>query len=318
MTELLEVTGLSVDYRVRVAGRRRRIRAVDEVDLSVGRGEILGLVGESGCGKSTLARALVGLERPATGQIRLEGTTLVPVRPAQLRKRIQMVFQDPGSSLDPRQTVRETLVAPLRVHRLADSNSEVDRARELLDLVELPARLLDAKPGSLSGGQKQRVAIARALAVEPDILVADEAVAALDASATGAILNLISDLRDSLGLTVVFISHDLSVVRGLCDRVAVMYLGRIVEVGPAQDALHAPRHPYLQSLLAAVPRLGAPLTPPPMAGDEPPSVLAPPAGCRFHTRCPAAVRACEESEPVLIVAGSSSVACHLVDVTQKS
>ncbi|MBO9524164.1 MAG: ABC transporter ATP-binding protein [Nocardioidaceae bacterium] len=313
MRTLLEVEDLRVDFTVGAHGRRRRLRAVDGVDLVVREGEILGLVGESGCGKSTLARTLVGLQAPSGGRISLGGDLLPRRRPAAVRKRIQMIFQDPGSSLDPRHTVREALLAPLRVHRLADGAGEEARVRELMGLVELPERLLDAKPRSLSGGQRQRVAIARALAVEPDVLVADEAVAALDASATGAILNLLADLRTSLGLTVVFISHDLSVVRGLCDRVAVMYLGRVVELGRTAEIFARPRHPYLQALLAAVPRVGAPIAAPPLEGDEPPSLLDPPSGCRFRTRCPAAFDRCVTEEPALVTRGGALVACHLAD-----
>jgi oligopeptide/dipeptide ABC transporter ATP-binding protein len=308
---LLDVAGLRVDYTVAFQGRRRRLSAVDGVDLEVRQGEILGLVGESGCGKSTLARALVGLQASSSGRVSLGGERLSTRRPAAVRKRIQMVFQDPGSSLDPRQTVREALLAPLRVHKLVDRSAESTRIKELLSLVELPARILDAKPRSLSGGQRQRVAIARALAVEPDVLVADEAVAALDASATGAILNLFNDLRTGLGLTVVFISHDLSVVRGLCDRVAVMYLGKVVETGPVEQIFTQPRHPYLQALLASVPRVGEPLVPPPLEDDEPPSLLSLPAGCRFSTRCPRAEQACWSEEPALRASGAGAVACHV-------
>lgn len=311
MTGLLEVTDLRIDFMVGVNGRRRQLRAVDGVDLAISQGEILGLVGESGCGKSTLARTLVGLQVLSSGRISLGGEPMPARRPAALRKRIQMVFQDPGSSLDPRQTVREALRAPLRVHKLTDHTGEETRVRELLKLVELPQRVLDAKPQSLSGGQRQRVAIARALAVEPDVLVADEVVAALDASATGSILNLLADLRASLGLTVVFISHDLSVVRGLCDRVAVMYLGRIVEIGPVGEIFTYPKHPYLQALLASVPRIGSPLVSPPLEGDEPPSILALAAGCRFSTRCPRVEQRCREEEPILRPLGPGSVACHV-------
>ncbi|WP_312868710.1 ABC transporter ATP-binding protein [Amycolatopsis pithecellobii] len=309
MTALLEVADLRVEFPV---GRRRRLPAVDGVDLTVKQGEILGLVGESGCGKSTLARTLVGLQAPSAGLIRLGGKDVPARRPAALRKRIQLVFQDPGSSLDPRQTVREALQAPLRVHKLTDRAGEEKRVRELLNLVELSERLLDAKPGRLSGGQRQRVAIARALAVEPDILIADEAVSALDASATGSVLNLLTDLRTSLGLTVVFISHDLSVVRSLCDRVAVMYLGRVVETGSVEEVFTRPRHPYLRALLASIPRIGEPLVPPPLEGDEPPSILTLPTGCRFTTRCPLAEQICREQEPILKAIGPGAVACHLV------
>lgn len=309
---LLEASEVSVDYVVRASGRKHVMRAVDCVDLTVSHSEIVGLVGESGCGKSTLARAIVGLERPSEGRLLLGGEALPARRARDVRKRIQMVFQDPGSSLDPRQTVEQALVTALRVHKLVPRSEESRRVRELLQRVELPAKLASARSGALSGGQKQRVAIARALAVEPDVIVADEAVAALDASATGAVLNLLSDLRDQLGLTVLFISHDLSVVRGLCDRVAVMYLGRIVEAGPTEEIFARPLHPYTRALLASVPRVDAPLASPPLKGDEPPSPLRLPTGCRFHPRCQVAEPRCSTVVPVQVQRGPVSVECHLV------
>ncbi|GAA2826441.1 ABC transporter ATP-binding protein [Kribbella solani] len=311
MIALLELRKVGVEYAARTGFRNQRLRVVDDVDLAIGRGEIVGLVGESGCGKSTLARTMVGLVRPATGQVLLDGEPLPDKRPAATRRRIQMVFQDPGSSLDPRHTVERILRVPLRLHHLADRGREAARILELLDLVGLPKRVLSSRSGALSGGQRQRVAIARAVATAPDLIVADEAVAALDASVTGAVLNVLADLRKELGLTVVFISHDLSVVRGLCDRVAVMYLGKVVEEASAESLFTAPAHPYTRALLNAVPRVDVPLAAPALLGDEPPSLLAPPSGCRFHPRCPAAYAPCSTTSPPIERQGGRSVQCHL-------
>lgn len=310
MSPLLEVRGLSVDYEVGHGLRVKSMRVVDDVDLSIMRGEIVGLVGESGCGKSTLARTIVGLSTPASGDVLLDGEALPARRPAAQRRKIQMVFQDPGSSLDPRHTVEQALLAPIRRHKMVPKGQEIARAHELLELVELPARLLGAKPSALSGGQKQRVAIARALSVKPDLLVADEAVAALDASATGAVLNLLADLRKQLGLTVVFISHDLSVVRGLCDRVVVMYLGAIVESGAAPSVFADPGHPYTRALFEAVPRMEGGVRAPMLRGDEPPSPLSIPGGCRFHPRCLRAEEVCSTDAPEVEARGNHGAACH--------
>ena len=253
-------TLLSAEH-IRVAfttGRGRsahRLVALNDVSLSIGRGEVLGLVGESGSGKSTMARAIVGLQSCETGRMTFDGRPLQATRTRADRKAIQMVFQDPYASLDPRMTVRQALSEVLRVHRLASSWQLRAKCEDLMELVQLPVQLLDSRPAGMSGGQRQRVAIARALAVDPTLLIADEAVAALDVSVQAGIVNLLADLRENLGLSILFISHDLAVVRALCDRVSVIYHGEIVEEGPCAELFANPRHEYTKRLLAAIPRL---------------------------------------------------------------
>src|SRR3954451_21874353 len=289
---LLEVSGLSMLYRPH---RHEVLRAVDGVDLTLHRGETLGLVGESGCGKSTLGRCIVGLETPAAGSVRYGGELLGPKRAQEQRRRIQMVFQDPYSSLNPRMTVRQTLSELLRVHRMVPRSGIDARCRELMDLVGLGARSLDAHPRQFSGGQRQRVSIARALALEPDLLVADEPVSALDVSVQATVLNLLDDLRKQLGLTMLLIAHNMAVVRHVSDRVAVMYLGRIVETAPTEELFANARHPYTQGLLRAVPRLAPARAPAASAlAGAPPSPISLPSGCRFHPRCPIAQDVCSE------------------------
>ncbi len=296
---------MEFDVRQSLLARLRRserevVHALDGVDLGIRRGEAVGLVGESGCGKSTLARCLVGLHRPTEGEIRFDGREITTDRPAAERRRIQMVFQDPYSSLNPRMTVRQTLTELLRVHRIVPGERIEARCRELLDLVRLPATTLDAYPRRLSGGQRQRVSIARALALEPEVLVADEPVSALDVSVQATILNLLADLRRELDLTLILITHDMAVVRHVCERIAVMYLGRIVETAPTDDVFTDPRHPYTQALLRAVPRLvpGRRSDTVAVVGDLP-SAMRIPSGCRFHPRCPLAQPVCSEVDPVL-------------------
>jgi oligopeptide/dipeptide ABC transporter ATP-binding protein len=290
------------------------LRAVDGVDLEIRRGEALALVGESGSGKSTLARAFTGLVPLASGEIQFDGRVLPARRKHSDQRRIQMVFQDPYSSLNPRLTVGGMLAELLRVHHVVPRGEVGSFSRELLGLVGLGEDALRAYPRQFSGGQRQRVAIARALALRPDILVADEPVSALDVSVQATILNLLRDLRAELGLTLMLISHNLAVVRHLCDRVAVMYLGRIIEVAPTETLFSNPQHPYTKGLLAAIPKLstagdeGAPA----VAGD-PPSPLRIPAGCRFRTRCPIAEARCEQEDPVLRISADDSAhsaACH--------
>ncbi|MDP9233599.1 MAG: ABC transporter ATP-binding protein [Actinomycetota bacterium] len=298
----------------RFGGEPRVLKAVDGVSVSVAEGEALGLVGESGCGKSTLARSLVGLQDVTRGDIYFHGRR-IDKRSQQMRRQIQMVFQDPYSSLNPRMTVGQVLAELLRVHDLVPRNSIDHRTRELLNLVRLPIQFLGAYPHQLSGGQRQRVSIARALALQPRVLIADEPVSALDVSIRASILNLLQDLRRDLGLTLILISHDLAIVRHMCDRTQVMYLGKIVETAATSTLFADPQHPYTQGLLAAIPRLKSVETDRPAAvpGDLP-SPLRIPEGCRFHTRCPVAIAMCKQIEPELeqgAEANGHLAACHL-------
>jgi oligopeptide transport system ATP-binding protein len=304
---LLEVRDLEMQFVVADSVGRRlrrlqpeRLRAVDGVDLRIERGEALGLVGESGCGKSTLGRCIVGLYTPTAGEICYRGEVLPASRERAQRRRMQMVFQDPYSSLNPRMTVRQALSELLRVHQMVPRNKVDERCRELMDLVGLGPRALDAHPRQFSGGQRQRVSIARALALEPELLVADEPVSALDVSVQATILNLLDELRRRLGLTMLFIAHNMAVVRHVCDRVAVMYLGKIAETAPTAELFSNPRHPYTQGLLKAVPRLapGRVSEAVAVAGD-PGSPIEPPSGCRFHPRCPIAQEICPRVSPAL-------------------
>jgi len=293
------------------------VKAVDGVSFDLRRGETLGVVGESGCGKSTLARMLVGLEQPTTGAVRFGESVVHEARGRELRalrRRIQIVLQDPYTSLNPRRTVREILLQPFEIHPdVLDRHRRLDRVRELLDLVGLdPSLHLDRYPHQFSGGQRQRIGIARALALRPDVIVCDEPVSALDVSVQAQVVNLLERLQDELGVAYVFIAHDLSVVRHISDRVAVMYLGKLVETGPEASLYDTPRHPYTSALLSAVP------VPEPagrgertrvlLAGD-PPSPVNPPSGCRFRTRCWQATETCATTEPPL-AAGDHPVACH--------
>lgn len=319
---LLEVKNLSVAFPVdytlidRFRGNPRQVlTAVDNVSLSVDEGASVGIVGESGCGKSTLARAIIGLVAPTSGTVTFEGRDLGVRRSKALHRQIQMVFQDPGSSLNPSMTVRGVLTELFDVHEIVPKDRYEQRCEELMDLVELPTRLLGVRPRRLSGGQRQRVGIARALALNPSVLIADESVAALDVSVQASVLNLLADLRRDLGLTLLFISHDLSVIRHLSDQVVVMYLGAIVEAGPVETVFDNPRHPYTRALIAAAPRLksGA-IAEIPIKG-EPPSPLEMPEGCRFSPRCPVAIDVCFSESPDLRKMDTGDVACHLADET---
>jgi oligopeptide/dipeptide ABC transporter ATP-binding protein len=291
---LLAVDDLKVWFPVLGGVLRRRvgwIRAVDGISFDVGRGETLGLVGESGCGKTTTGRAIVRLVRPTAGTVRLDGEDLANVRGAELRRRrrrFQMVFQDPYSSLDPRQTVGDIVGEPLAVHGLARGDARRRRVEDLLKRVGLDPEMRRRYPHEFSGGQRQRIGIARALAVEPDLIVCDEPISALDVSIQAQVINLLVGLQRELGLTYVFIAHDLAMVRHLCSRVAVMYLGTLSEVAAADDLYERPRHPYTAALLSAVPVPDARLERRRqriILSGEIPSPAAPPSGCRFHPRC---------------------------------
>ena len=326
MSDLVEVDDLKVHYPLKYGVFVDRtvgyVYAVDGVSLRIRRGETYGLVGESGCGKSTLGRALLRLTDLTSGRVAIDGVDLSglhgePLR--RMRRRMQMVFQDPLSSLNPRQCVRAMLVEGLRAHGLDTSREATEaRLRELLDAVGLLVGALRRYPHEFSGGQRQRIGIARALSVNPDLIVADEPVSALDVSVQAQVLNLLEDLQAALGLTYLVIAHDLAVVRHMADRVGVMYLGGIVEEAPAGALYGSPRHPYTRALLSAVP------VPDPvverqrqrivLTGDVP-SPVNPPSGCRFRTRCWKAQDICAVEEPILEVRGSANqVACHFAEV----
>ena len=316
---LLEVAGLVKHFPIRTGLRGTRpLRAVDGVDLTLLPSETLAVVGESGCGKSTLARLLVGLIPPTGGHVTFEGKSVTDPRgpwKKELRRDLQIIFQDPYSSLNPRMTVGTIVERPLIIHRLGDRAARRQAVGELFAAVGLPGAFTARFPHELSGGQRQRVAIARALATRPRLVVADEPTSGLDVSVQAKILNLLKGLQRSYGLTYVLISHDMRVVRHMADRVAVMYLGKIVELTTKERLFADPQHPYTQALLAAVPH-----TDParraaraPVEGD-PPSPLDPPAACRFHPRCPFARAICRTTEPPLVLHGSGHLtACHLVE-----
>jgi oligopeptide/dipeptide ABC transporter ATP-binding protein len=326
---LLEVDDLVVHYQIRGPGKvfhsRETVHAVDGVSFSLGRNQTLGLVGESGCGKSTTGRTVLYLERPSSGKVRFEGRELSSLSSSaltDLRRQMQIVFQDPIGALNPRHTVGQLISEPLRVHNLLPRPKRRARVEELLELVGLPADAVARFPHEFSGGQCQRIGIARALAVEPSLIVLDEPVSALDVSIQAQILALLTDLQSRFDLSFLFIAHDLAVVGQMSDRVAVMYLGKIVELAD-RDLLYAhPHHPYTQALFSAVP------VPDPVASrqksrvvvaGEVPSSLAPPPGCRFHTRCPLAQEQCRTEEPVLRVVGDGhQVACHFAEEAARS
>jgi oligopeptide transport system ATP-binding protein len=314
--ELLSVRGLSKSFRV---GGGKRLHALDGIDLTLGRGETLGLVGESGCGKSTLARTLMMLERPDAGTVSFDGIDPYALRGKDLlkfRRRVQMVFQDPYASLNARMTAAEIIAEPWRTHKsLYASRKDRDmRVRGLLDMVGLGPKAFGKYPQEFSGGQRQRIGIARALALNPDVIICDEPVSALDLSVQAQVLNLLNDLQQELKISYVFISHDLSVVRHVADRVTVMYLGRIIETGPTEAVFDHPEHPYTAALMSAAPKLHAA-----QRGErillkgEVPSPLNPPSGCRFRTRCAHATEICAQQRPPLALdlkVPGHSAECH--------
>jgi peptide/nickel transport system ATP-binding protein len=302
MTAVVEIRDAHVVHRARSGGlfRRDRVYALTGADLAVAPGETVGVVGESGCGKSTLAKVLVGIERPVSGTVSFRGRDLWTMPAAERRATAGagtgMIFQDPSTALNRRLTVRRVLRDPLDVHRRGSRVEREERVRELMALVGLPGALADALPGQLSGGQRQRVAIARALALDPALVVADEPTSALDVSVRAQILNLLLDLRERLGLALVFVSHDIQTVRRMSDRVITMYLGRIVEETPADRVTDAARHPYTRALFSATPGLLDPVEPIPLTGPVP-SATCPPSGCPFRTRCWKADELCAGSMP---------------------
>lgn len=322
---LFSVRNLKKHFPVRRGFLRRQagaIQAVDDVSFDIHKGETLGLVGESGSGKSTTGRAMLLLEKPTAGRVMLEGTnltTLGPTKLRQARQNMQMIFQDPYASLNPRMRVKSLIREPLDIHAIGDISSRNRKVCDLLEMVGLSAEHADRFPHEFSGGQRQRIGIARALATRPAFIVADEPISALDVSIQAQIVNLLGDLKDEFGLTYLFIAHDLSMVRHLSDRVAVMYLGRIVELGSRHDVFERPLHPYTRALIAAIPvpdpAAHAARSQAPLSGDIP-DPATPPSGCRFHTRCPFATKICHEDDPQLRDFGtedaSHRAACHHV------
>jgi oligopeptide transport system ATP-binding protein len=318
---ILELRDVETHFPVETGFLRRRqtgtVRAVDGVSLTLHPGEVVGLVGESGCGKSTLARTIMQLVPTTAGSVWLGGRNLTTASPAeikQVRRTMQMVFQDPFASLNPRLTVFNTLAEPLRVHGVCPPADIPARVSALMERVGLATRFVHKYPHEFSGGQRQRIAIARALALEPSLLIADEPVSALDVSIQAQILNLLAQLVRDMRIALLFIAHDLSVVKHISGRVAVMYLGRIVEIGPAAAVIENPRHPYTRALISAIPRIetGGPARI--VLSGEPPSPLDPPAGCAFHPRCPYAQDKCKAAVPPLLQAApDQSAACVRLD-----
>lgn len=311
---LASVSSLKVYFREK--GRRRVVRAVDDVSFDILRGETLGIVGESGCGKSTLARTLIRLQEPTEGSIVLGGKDISRLRGAelkQMRREAQIVFQDPSACLNPRRTVRQILREPFVIHGLGRAPETDERIRELLRLVGLDEYLLSRYPHELSGGQKQRIGIARALALEPKLIVCDEAVSALDVSVQAQVLNLLQELKEKLSLTYFFISHNLNVVYQVSDRVGVMYLGKLVELAACDQLYEKRSHPYTEALLSAIPQIGAEHNAERIHLEgEVPDPANPPSGCRFHTRCPRVCERCRTEEPPLSeIQPGHFVACHL-------
>lgn len=323
---LVSLEGLSTTYRRRASlverlggGSDTLLQAVNSVTFDIRRGEILGLIGESGCGKSTLGRSILRLNEPSAGRVTFDGQDITALNEPDLkamRRRMQIIFQDPYASLNPRRTVEEIVGLPLRLHGLADSAGDVRaKVASIVEKVGLKATYLDRYPHQFSGGQRQRIGIARALVSHPEFIVCDEPVSALDVSIQAQIIQLLIDLKRDMKLTYLFISHDISVIGYLSDRVAVMYLGEIVELGSVDAVLSTPRHPYTQSLMSAVPEVDRPghRKRVQLSGDLP-SPLNPPSGCKFHTRCPLAIAVCRTETPAVETVGPHhTAACHRLD-----
>ncbi|MBR0829696.1 ABC transporter ATP-binding protein [Bradyrhizobium manausense] len=318
MSALVEVSAIARTYTMRAGlfGRTVDVHAVDGVSLTIRKGETLGLVGESGSGKSTTGRIVLGLEPPDRGEVRFDGAPIAGAGTPQWRAqraRMQMIFQDPLGALDRRLPVAEQIREPLDIHGIATPTEREARVKELLRSVELTEQHGARYPGALSGGQRQRAVLARALATRPEFLVCDEPVSALDVSIQAQVVNLLADLQAQLALTMLFISHDLRVVRQISNSVAVMYLGRIVEYGSADDLFARPEHPYTQALVSASPAPGRRSAGRIVLAGDPPNPAARPAGCAFHPRCPRAVARCKTEVPQLAsISGDRQVACHLV------
>ena len=311
---LLDLKDIRKTYKVSqgLFSARKTLSALRQVSLTINKGDVLGIVGESGCGKSTLARILLSLERPSEGTITFEGRPLSGVRHAVISRRVQPIFQDPYSSLNPRKTIGSIITLPLRVHGIGTARTQREALVEMMDGVGLPERLADSYPSQLSGGQRQRVAIARALIMRPELVICDEPTSALDVSVQSQILNMLMDLKERFGLTYVFISHNLAVVEHIASRIAVMYLGRVVEQAEARAFFAEPKHPYSQALMASVlapdPDLGIPDL---HLGTVFPNPLDPPSGCAFHPRCPRKMDVCTHMQPVPFPTGDGYVECHL-------
>ncbi len=311
----LELLGITKTYRVSqgLFSRSRSLYALRNLSLEIKRGEVLGLVGESGCGKSTLAKILLRLEDPTSGDVLFEGQPLSSIGRTRLSEIIQPIFQDPYSSLNPRKTIRQIIEMPLIVHGNRDRKDRQRRVRQMMDVMALPGRMLNVYPDQMSGGQRQRVAIARALITEPEMIICDEPTSALDVSVQAQVLNLLMSLRREFNLTYLFISHNLAVVEHIADRVAIMYLGQVVEEAPVEHIFSSPRHPYTQALLQSIltpdPRLGMPKIP---LGITYPNPINLPSGCSFHPRCPVAVMPdCASNDPVEKRSSNCRVLCSL-------
>lgn len=298
-----------------------QVKAVDDISLEIRKGETLGLVGESGCGKSTLGRTLIRLYEPTAGTINFRQSDFGLLKGERLRKtrrNVQMIFQDPYASLDPRMTVGQILLQPFEIHNHLNSSQRRERIKELLELVGLKASHVNRYPHEFSGGQRQRISIARAIALEPELIICDEPVSALDVSIQAQILNLLKDLQEKLKLTYLFISHDLSVIEYFCDRIAVMYLGKIVELAPRDELFNDPKHPYTQALIAAIPQVGAGKKEMKKSlKGEVPSPINPPSGCTFHPRCPYVMDICSQQIPTLL-GSEHKTACWLYEKKETS